>query len=78
MNIRKNADVITSRGRKIGRVGRVVLDPQTREVTHIVVKKGQLLTRDKFISIDQIDSATKDHILLRKSTVNPDEFPDFL
>jgi sporulation protein YlmC with PRC-barrel domain len=77
MLFKEHADVVTSHGEKIGRIDRVVVDPANDEVTHLVVKKGLLLTRDKVIPVDQIDSTTEQQVLLKKDASNPDEFPDF-
>jgi len=40
MQFRENADVFTPAGEKIGRLDRVVIDPGSFEVTHIVTQKG--------------------------------------
>jgi uncharacterized protein YrrD len=40
MQFTQNANVFTAQGQQVGSLKRVVLDPQTKEVTHIVVEKG--------------------------------------
>lgn len=37
MEFREGTDVVTAGGEKVGEIERVVIDPRTREVTHIVV-----------------------------------------
>jgi len=77
MHFRENAAVLTFGGEKIGRIDRVVIDPATGEVTHLVVKKGLLLTKDKVVPVDQIDAATEQRVSLKKSAADPDVLPDF-
>jgi uncharacterized protein YrrD len=77
MQFKEKADVLTSDGRKLGRIDRVVINPGTEEITHLVVKKGLLLTRDKVVPIDQISTTTEHQVVLKKRTTVPDEFPDF-
>ena len=76
MNFRENAHVLTSGGEKIGRIDRVVVDPATEEVTHLVVKKGLLFTRDRVVPVDEIESTTDEQVVLKKSA-DPDTFPSF-
>jgi len=77
MQFVEDADLVTSTGEKIGRVDRVVIDPQSHEVTHVVVKKGLLLTREKVVSVEQIDTATEEKVILKKGIDDPDKLPDF-
>jgi sporulation protein YlmC with PRC-barrel domain len=46
MQFKENAEVFTSTGEKDGRIDRVVIDPNSNELTHLVVKKGFLFTKD--------------------------------
>lgn len=77
MHFRENAEVLTSGGEKIGRIDRVVVDPATDEVTHLVVKKGLLHTRDKVVPVDQIQSTTEEQVVLKKTADDPEAFPNF-
>ncbi len=81
MKFRENSDVRTADGEKIGNVERVVLDPQTKEVTHLVIQKGFLFTEDKILPLDlvdtTIDSVHKDEVWLRKTSDDLMELPDF-
>jgi uncharacterized protein YrrD len=76
MQFKEGADVLTPRGRKVGRIDRVVIDPESEAVTHLVVKKGLLFTTDKVIPVDEVDTTTEEQVLLKKS-LNPDELPEF-
>ena len=77
MQFKENADVLTSDGRKVGRIDRVVINPESKAITHLVVRKGLLFSRDKVISVDQIETATEDEVTLTKGAENPDDLPDF-
>lgn len=77
MEFRQNASVRTLDGKEVGRIDRVVLDPKTKEVTHIVVHKGFLFTEDKVIPIDLIDVATEDGVCLRGTVGDLQALPLF-
>ncbi|MCB0108439.1 MAG: PRC-barrel domain-containing protein [Caldilineaceae bacterium] len=77
MQFQENAHVFTADGREAGTIARVVLDPKTDEVTHIVVRKGWLFTEDKLVPISIIDRAVGNRIQLRADMENFDELPLF-
>lgn len=77
MQFKENVVVLTSAGQKVGRIDRVVIDPESDEVTHLVVKKGFLFTEDKVVSLEAVESATEDRVLLKEGWQDPDDFPDF-
>jgi uncharacterized protein YrrD len=76
MDFKDNTDVVNAKGEKIGSVDRVVIDPQSRKVTHLVAKKGILFTREKVIPIEQVDRVGENEVFL-KEIVDPNELPDF-
>lgn len=77
MQFKQNTSVFTADGRDVGRIDRVVLDPHTKEVTHIVVRKGFLFTEDKVVPIDLIGAATEDRVTLREDAGDLDKLPHF-
>jgi uncharacterized protein YrrD len=77
MQFNENAEVFTSTGEKVGRIDRVVIDPKSDELTHLVVKKGFLFTKDKVIPLDHVETTTEDRVELKPGPEDPDEFPDF-
>jgi uncharacterized protein YrrD len=76
MQFRENAKVVTKDGDKVGRIDRVVIDPETKTVTHLVVKKGFLFTKDKVVSVKDIDTTVGEQVIL-KNVDKPDDLPDF-
>jgi sporulation protein YlmC with PRC-barrel domain len=77
MQFTDRAEVRTINGEKVGSVERVVLDPFTKEITHIVVGRGFLLPTEKVIPIEWIAASDKDQITLSDGYQNLDLAPDF-
>jgi uncharacterized protein YrrD len=77
MQFKGNAEVLTSNGEKVGRIDRVVLDPKSNELTHLVVQKGFLFIIDKVVPLDCVESATEERVVLKEDRQDPDDFPDF-
>ena len=77
MQLMQGVKVNTLDGQDMGHIDRVVIDPQTKAITHVVVRKGSLFARDKVIPIDLIDSADKESVLLGQKADDLPEFPDF-
>lgn len=77
MRFPKGADVYSATGEKLGALDRVIIDPQTKEVTHLVISKGLLFTTNKIISIDMVNRNDNDRISLLSSGGDLDKFQDF-
>src|SRR6266545_4349468 len=77
MQFKQGTGVYTSDGRDVGRIDRVVLDPKTKEVTHIVVRKGFLFTEDKIVPLSLIASALEDQVRLRPDAGDLGALPPF-
>lgn len=77
MLLKDGAEVFTSDGEKVGEIDRVVIDPASKETTHIVVQKGFLFTTDKVVPISMVGTATEDRVTLREDAGDWDALPDF-
>jgi uncharacterized protein YrrD len=77
MQFKENAHVFTAGGQDVGKIKRVVVDPKSKELTHLVVQKGLLFTDDKVIPFDEIETATDEKVVLKEGREDPDKFPDF-
>jgi uncharacterized protein YrrD len=77
MRIDKGERVLTSDGEVVGEVERVVLDPKTKEVTHIVVAEGHLLNENRVIPISMVESSYDKTMKLRKAPMDLDALPIF-
>jgi uncharacterized protein YrrD len=78
MQFNIGAKVFTADGEQVGSIDRVVIQPHTKEVTHLVVQKGLLFTEDKVIPTSLVGSATEEQVSLRKVDEDLDEFPNFI
>ncbi len=77
MQFNQGASVFTADGKEAGHIDRVVIDPKTNEVTHIVVRKGFFLTVDKVVPIGLIMAGQDDRIVLRMDPDELKQLPDF-
>jgi len=64
MEFKDGSSVYTSDGKEAGGLCRVVINPDTREVTHIVVQRGLLVKEEKVIEADKIASASQEQVTL--------------
>lgn len=78
MQYKENADVYTSSEEKVGTVERVVLNPVTKKVTHIIVEKGFLFTEDTIIPINYIKQTSEDRIVLSEDLDDFDDLPPYI
>jgi len=79
MELRLGSTVITSDGKEIGKVDRLVLDPETREITEAIVHKGFLLTEDRIVpmsSVRGVDSDGAVHLTTTSDAI--DQLPLFV
>jgi uncharacterized protein YrrD len=78
MHLKKGAMVFSSDNEEIGSIDRVVLNPVTREVTHIIISKGFLFTQDKVVPVKCIESTTDERVVLKeKASTITEEMPQF-
>jgi len=78
MQLVKNADVFSSNGHRIGTLDRVVLDPQSKDVTHIVVEKGILFTTNKLIPIQSVNLQNdEERIVLKQTEEELEDLPHY-
>jgi uncharacterized protein YrrD len=77
LELKEGADVFTANGEQVGKLNRLILEPGTNEVTHIVVQKGWLLPADKVVPIAMINSALDEKIVLNEGVRDFDQWPAF-
>lgn len=68
---------MTRDGEEAGKIKRVVIDPETKEATHIVVQKGFLLKEDRVIPMSLVGKTNEENLKLRADSGNLDSFPEF-
>ena len=77
MQFRESAKVYTADGQEVGTIDRVVMDPETMQVSHIVVRKGWLFTEDKVVPTSLVEHATADEVRLKVGADKLDDLPEF-
>jgi len=69
-------DVYCADGR-CGKLTRVVIDPYTKRITHLVVEKGYLQKKDRVIPVTAVEEADEDRILLNVTSEALKQFPEY-
>jgi len=77
LEVTRDTDVYTASDEHVGSVDRIVLDPVTRRMSHVVVRKGLFFPEDKLIAVEDVSSATPERINLRQGLV-ADELQPFV
>ncbi|HEY5891204.1 MAG TPA: PRC-barrel domain-containing protein [Acidimicrobiia bacterium] len=71
----RGAHVRTTDGVEVGTIDRIVFDSKAQIVTHIIVRKGLLLTTDRVIPVSDLE-ATEDGVQI-SDEIDPSTFPQF-
>jgi uncharacterized protein YrrD len=77
MQLKKGADVFSAAGEKIGSIDRVVINPETKEITHLVIEKGILFPTNKVIPIEYVNRGVEDQITLEKNAEELEVLPSY-
>jgi sporulation protein YlmC with PRC-barrel domain len=77
MQLKEGAKVFTSDGQEVGEIDRVVINPASKEVTHVVIRMGFLITTDKVVPISLIGPVDDGHVTLRGDKAELEALPDF-
>ena len=77
MKFNQGAEIVTANGEKTGSLKQIVIDPKTKEVAHLVIRKGGLLTADKVISIEIIERTIGEKIGITIRDQELVDLPDF-
>ena len=75
MHYTSGAHVRTTGGVDVGTIDRIVFDSKAQKVTHIVVRKGLLLTTDRVIPVRDLEST--DEGVQISDEIDPSTFPQF-
>ncbi len=77
MKFKEDAPVYGADGERVGSVDRVVIDPKTRAVTHVVVKEGLFFSREKVVPVGLIAEASDKEVTLSKVAADIQALRDF-
>ena len=80
MRVDLDAKVRARDGEEIGSLNRAIVDPQTNEVTHVVVSTGAIFGRDIVVPRENVERANQDGdtIQLDLTKDELERFPDFM
>ncbi len=77
MEYKEGAKIVRANGESAGSLSRVVVDPRSKDVTHLVVKRGVLSGEEKVLPVELVAEADDDQIRLAREAHALDEYPDF-
>ena len=78
MLFQKDADLIDANGQQVGSLERVVLNPESKLVTDIVVRTGTLFNKvDRVVPVELIVETTENQIALSREAGEIESFPPF-
>src|SRR5512134_1380321 len=77
MQIKQGAQVYTATADHVGAISRVLMDPRSKEVTHLVVSKENLFKENKVVHISLIDASTPEGVRLRLEAGDLEALPNF-
>jgi uncharacterized protein YrrD len=77
MQIKEGTRVETSTGERVGSIGRVVIDPRSKEITHIVVEKGFLFGTDRVLPASLIADSDDERLVLTGAADDLEQYPEF-
>ncbi len=78
MDIQLDAPVVSRDGADLGKIEKVIFDPQSGQTKSIVVRKGMILARDVAIPTEHIRVAAPTRAELDMSKQEIDALPDFV
>jgi uncharacterized protein YrrD len=77
MQFKDGTPVYTFNGKNVGQIDKVVMNPKTKELSHIVVRKGLFFTEDKIVPLSLIASSNENGIYLRQDAGDLSLLPPF-
>jgi uncharacterized protein YrrD len=78
IQLQKHAHVLASNAQEVGFLERVVVNPESNVITHIVVRMGPLFNKeDKLVPIELVTDTTEDLVLLNTDAATVESMPLF-
>src|SRR5689334_2270052 len=77
MQFKDGARVFTADGKEVGQIDRVVIDPRSKQVTHVIVRKGWLFTEDKVVPVSWFAESNEDRAMLMETKEDLQKLPEF-
>ena len=78
MELKQNAPILAANGDAVGHLDRVVVNPESKVITHIVVQTGSLVKKEgKVVPLSLIAEATDEQITLREGAGDLQQMQSF-
>ncbi|MFZ6030136.1 MAG: PRC-barrel domain-containing protein [Chloroflexota bacterium] len=77
MELKEGTNVYTAGGDKVGEIGQVVIRPDTKQITHVIVQRGFLFTEDKVVPMHLVEDASEGAVRLTAGVQDLDAFQNF-
>jgi uncharacterized protein YrrD len=77
MQFNRGASVVTLDGKEVGHIDRVVIEPKTKEITHLVIRRGRLQKEDKVVPISTITLGRDGQLTLHLQSADLEFLPTF-
>lgn len=77
MEFKQHVGVFNADNQEIGRLERVVIDPKTNEVTHLVIGHGLVAPQAKVLPVDRIEVGSENGIVTRLTPAEFEQLPEF-
>ena len=75
MEFKDGASIHTNDQKEAGNLQRVVINPETRQITHIVISRGILIKGDTVIPVEKVAQASQEEVALTCSHEELKELP---
>jgi uncharacterized protein YrrD len=77
MQFNQGVSVFASDEKEVGHLDRVVIDPKSHEVTHLVVSQGLIFGNAKVVPLDMVASAGEEQVVLKEDKQRVESLPNF-
>jgi uncharacterized protein YrrD len=77
MQFSPGAIAVTVDDKEVGHLARMVIDPKTNEITHLVVRRGLLQGPDKVVPINAITTEREGQVSLHLRSEDLERLPDY-
>ncbi len=78
MRVELGAHVVTSDGKDVGKIEKLVVDPESGAVRLVVLRKGLLLTRDVEVRVEELRADPDGRVRLSYTAEQVDRLPEFV
>lgn len=75
--LREGARVTGPEGENLGKIERYVVDPSTRDVTHVVIQKGIVFPEERVVPVEALHPGAEEGRLTLDPEVDTDHLPVF-